>query len=142
MTDETEPAPVEAGVGDSAAPEAGAPAEFDVDAGPAEGRLTEAQLEALLFVAERPLTRREIATIAGVDRATVDARLGDLEVALAERGIRLLISGDRVVTYDEAITPELLARVRELRDADKLPVPPRGPTPDELVDAVARFATA
>ena len=41
--------------------------------------LTEAALEALLFVAERPLTRREIATLAGTDRATVDARLGDLE---------------------------------------------------------------
>ena len=47
------------------------------------GELTEAQLEALLFVAERPLARREIASLAGVDRATVDARLGDLEVALA-----------------------------------------------------------
>src|SRR4029450_11696714 len=28
--------------------------------------------------------------------ATVDARLGDLEVSLRERGIRLLIDGDRV----------------------------------------------
>ena len=38
--------------------------------------LTETQLEALLFVAERPLSRREIATLAGVDRTTVDALLG------------------------------------------------------------------
>jgi len=68
------------------------------------GELTEAQLEALLFVAERPLARREIATLAGVDRATVDARLGDLEVSLAGRGIRLVLSGDRVelVTAPEA----------------------------------------
>jgi segregation and condensation protein B len=58
--------------------------------------LTEASLEALLFVAERPLTRREIGTLAGVDRDTVDARLGDLEVSLRARGIRLLVSGDRV----------------------------------------------
>jgi segregation and condensation protein B len=66
--------------------------------------LTDAVLEALLFVAERPLSRREIATLAGVDRASVDARLGDLEVALAERGIRLVLSGDRVelVTAPEA----------------------------------------
>jgi segregation and condensation protein B len=66
--------------------------------------LTEAQLEALLFVAERPLTRREIATTAGVDRATVDARLGDLEVSLRGRGIRLISDGDRVelVTAPEA----------------------------------------
>ncbi len=58
--------------------------------------LTEATLEALLFVAERPLDRREIATLAGVDRATVDARIGDLEVSLAARGIRLVVSGERV----------------------------------------------
>jgi segregation and condensation protein B len=58
--------------------------------------LTEAALEALLFVAERPLSRREIAALAGTDRGTVDERLGDLEVALRERGIRLLVDGDRV----------------------------------------------
>jgi segregation and condensation protein B len=58
--------------------------------------LTEATLEALLFVAERPLGRREIAALAGVDRDTVDARIGDLEVSLAARGIRLVASGDRV----------------------------------------------
>lgn len=57
--------------------------------------LTEAALEALLFVAERPLSRREIAALAGTDRATVDARLGDLEVSLRSRGIRLLIDADR-----------------------------------------------
>ena len=68
------------------------------------GSLTEAQLEALLFVAEKPLSRREIGQIAGVDRATVDERLGDLEVSLAGRGIRLALSGDRVelVTAPEA----------------------------------------
>jgi segregation and condensation protein B len=86
----------------------GADGAADASSGPAEtappAELTEAQLEALLFVAERPLSRREIATLAGVDRATVDARLGDLEVALAARGIRLVLSGDRVelVTAPEA----------------------------------------
>jgi segregation and condensation protein B len=65
---------------------------------------SEAQLEALLFVAERPLSRREIATLAGVERSLVDMRLGDLEVSLAPRGIRLVLSGDRVelVTAPEA----------------------------------------
>lgn len=58
--------------------------------------LTEAQLEALLFVAERPLSRREIATLTGAGSDTVNARLGDLEVSLAGRGIRLLVDGDRV----------------------------------------------
>jgi segregation and condensation protein B len=66
--------------------------------------LTEAQLEALLFVAERPLGRRELATLTGAAAATIDARLGDLEVSLAGRGIRLLVDGDRValVTAPEA----------------------------------------
>ena len=54
------------------------------------------ELEALLFVAERPLTRREIGTLAGVDTEAVDALLGDLEVELRGRGIRLVAVGDRV----------------------------------------------
>jgi segregation and condensation protein B len=72
--------------------------------------LSEAQLEALLFVAERPLSRREIATLAGVDRATVDGRLGDLEVSLAARGIRLVLSGDRVELVTSPEAGALIAR--------------------------------
>ncbi len=70
----------------------------------APGALTVTQLEALLFVAERPLTRREIGALAGVDRATVDGLLGDLEVGLHERGLRLLSTGEQVqlVTAPEA----------------------------------------
>ena len=78
--------------GDDAGPD-----QVAAEAGQAEPLgLTEAALEALLFVAERPLGRREIAALAGVDRETVDARIGDLEVSLAARGIRLVASGDRV----------------------------------------------
>ena len=58
--------------------------------------VSEAMLEALLFVAERPLGRREHATQTGASAETVDARLGDLEVTLAGRGIRLLVDGNRV----------------------------------------------
>ena len=72
--------------------------------------LTEAALEALLFVAEKPLTRREIGALAGTDRATVDARLGDLEVSLRDRGIRLLIDGDRVELATAAQGGALVAR--------------------------------
>ena len=54
------------------------------------------ELEALLFVAERPLSRREIAQLCGIDRETVDALLGDLEVALRDRGIRLTTAGEHV----------------------------------------------
>jgi segregation and condensation protein B len=72
--------------------------------------LTETSLEALLFVAERPLTRREIGTLAGVDVDTVDARLGDLEVTLRARGIRLLVSGDRVELTTAPDAGALIAR--------------------------------
>jgi segregation and condensation protein B len=83
--------------------------------------LTEAALEALLFVAERPLRRREIAALAGVDAATVDARLGDLEVSLRERGIRLLIDGDQV---ELATSPEAGALVARYVGADAVRLSP------------------
>jgi segregation and condensation protein B len=79
-----------------------------LDAEPPEAppiaELTIAHLEALLFVAEKPLTRREIAAVTGADRDTVDALLGDLEVSLRSRGVRLLAAGDQVqlVTAPEA----------------------------------------
>jgi segregation and condensation protein B len=85
------------------------------------GELTEAQLEALLFVAERPLSRREIAALAGVDRATVDDRLGDLEVALAARGIRILLSGDRV---ELATAPEAGVLIARYVGADAVRLSP------------------
>lgn len=83
--------------------------------------LTEAALEALLFVAERPLSRREIASLAGTHRATVDARLGDLEVSLRERGVRLLIDGDRV---ELATAPEGGALVARYIGADAVRLSP------------------
>ena len=83
--------------------------------------LTEAALEGLLFVAERPLTRREIATLAGVDRAIVDERLGDLEVSLADRGIRLVLDGDRV---ELATAPEAGALVARYVGADAIRLSP------------------
>lgn len=72
--------------------------------------LTEAELEALLFVAERPLTRRELMSITGASRERVDARLGDLEVSLAGRGIRLLATGDRVALGTAPEAGALIAR--------------------------------
>ncbi len=85
------------------------------------GELTEAQLEALLFVAERPLSRREIASLAGVDRATVDERLGDLEVSLSGRGVRLILAGDRV---ELATAPEAGALVARYVGADAVRLSP------------------
>ena len=90
---------------------------------PAPGELTEAGLEALLFVAERPLSRREIGSIAGVDAATVDALLGDLEVSLRGRGIRLLATGDRV---ELATAPEAGTLVARYVGADAVRLSPAG----------------
>jgi segregation and condensation protein B len=88
---------------------------------PAPGELTEASLEALLFVAERPLSRREIGSLAGVDQATVDERLGDLEVSLRDRGLRLIAVGDRV----ELVTaPEAGALVARYVGADAVRLSP------------------
>ena len=89
-------------------------------AGPV-GELTEAQLEALLFVAEKPLSRREIGLLAGVDRATVDERLGDLEVSLAGRGVRLVLVGDRV---ELATAPDAGALVAKYVGVDAVRLSP------------------
>jgi segregation and condensation protein B len=105
------------------APEAPQPTETTFAPAPADEPidLTEAALEGLLFVAEKPLSRREIATLAGVDRATVDARLGDLEVSLAKRGIRVVVSGDRV---ELATAPEAGRLVGRYVGADAIRLSP------------------
>jgi segregation and condensation protein B len=72
--------------------------------------VTEAQLESLLFVAERPLSRREIASLAGVSTEQVDGLLGDLEVSLGARGIRLVTSGDQVALATAPEAAELVGR--------------------------------
>ena len=89
--------------------------------GPGEAALSVVELEGLLFVAERPLTRREIATLAGVDLETVDARLGDLEVTLRDRGIRLLAVGDRV---ELATAPEAGSIIARYTGAEGLKLSP------------------
>jgi segregation and condensation protein B len=108
----------EPGDGSPAAPGSAAPgSDAAASAAPSAtpGELTEAQLEALLFVAEKPLTRSEIAALAGVDRETVDARVGDLAVSLAGRGIRLVESGEKV---ELATAPEAGALIARYVGAD------------------------
>jgi segregation and condensation protein B len=72
------------------------PFEPEMEGGLPGEALTEAQLEALLFVAERPLARKELAAATGASEATINDRLGDLEVSLAGRGVRLLLDRERV----------------------------------------------
>jgi len=72
--------------------------------------VTALELESLLFVAEKPLSRAEIGRICRLDAASVDNLLGDLEVALRGRGVRLVVNGERV---ELATAPEaggLIAR--------------------------------
>jgi segregation and condensation protein B len=74
------------------------------------GDLSVVELEALLFVAERPLARREIAALCGVGREIVDERLGDLEVSLRDRGVRLVVSAERVELATAPEAGRLIAR--------------------------------
>ena len=69
-----------------------------------------ADLEALLFVAERPLSRQELRTVARLSAEELDERLGDLEVQLRERGIRLVSQGDRVMLGTSPESGALIAR--------------------------------
>lgn len=72
--------------------------------------ITALELEALLFVAERPLSRAELGRICRLDAATVDNLLGDLEVALRGRGMRLVVNAERVELTTAPEAGGLIAR--------------------------------
>jgi len=86
------------------------PESMEVEPDEAGGSATVADLEALLFVAERPLTRAELRTLARLSAEEVDAKLGDLEVQLSERGIRLISSAERVMLGTSPESGALIAR--------------------------------
>lgn len=67
-------------------------------------------IEALLFVAEKPLSRAELRTLCRLGAEDIDERLGDLEMRLSERGIRLISSGDRVMLSTAPASGQLIAR--------------------------------
>jgi segregation and condensation protein B len=71
--------------------------------------LSVAELEALLFVAEHPLSRAEIARVSGVDERTADARFAELADLLRGRGIRLVVHDDRVELATAPETAPLVA---------------------------------
>ena len=107
--------------GDGAAPPDEQVARLDVEITPDEVVLppdddesetgaSVADLEALLFVAERPLSRGELGTVARLSAEEVDERLGDLEVQLRDRGIRLVSAGDRVMLGTSPESGALIAR--------------------------------
>jgi segregation and condensation protein B len=57
---------------------------------------TAADLEALLFVVDRPLTRKEAAKLLEADRAAFDRLVNELQKNLASRGITLVTHGDEL----------------------------------------------
>ena len=81
--------------------------EADPDDG---GGASVADLEALLFVAEKPLSRQELRTVARLSADEVDEKLGDLELQLRDRGIRLVSQGDRVMLGTSPESGALIAR--------------------------------
>lgn len=121
MTDEEDPierpvakaGPVDAPGRASAEGPDGADAADGMDEGalvPAGTPVGVVELEALLFVAEKPLSRTEIGRLCRLSSEEVDNLLGDLEVALRGRGVRLVVNGERV---ELATAPEaggLIAR--------------------------------
>ena len=57
---------------------------------------TAADLEALLFVVDRPLARREVAKLLGAEKSHVDRLVRELGASLGERGIVLVEHGDEL----------------------------------------------
>lgn len=103
-----QPELVPVGPGPGGEPHAGG--EEDIAGGPDAGGATVADLEALLFVAERPLSRAELRALTHMSVEEVDERLGDLEVELRDRGIRLVISGEQVMLGTSPESGQLIAR--------------------------------
>lgn len=115
MSDRRDPAPgLTQPATSPGADESGTAAAQGADGGPADGlpgdELTEAHLEALLFVAERPLSRRDLGVATGARPDVVDACLGDLETSLAGRGIRLVLDGERVALATAPEAGRLIGR--------------------------------
>lgn len=110
MTDEQDP--TEQTVSATAEPVEGADDGALVPAGTQVGVV---ELEALLFVAEKPLSRTEIGRLCRLSPEDVDNLLGDLEVALRDRGVRLVANGERV---ELATAPEAGALIARYVGAD------------------------
>jgi segregation and condensation protein B len=72
--------------------------------------VTVADIEALLFVAERPLSRAELRSLAQLSAEELDEQLGDLEMQLLDRGIRLVTSGEQVMLGTSPESGQLIAR--------------------------------
>ena len=78
-------------------------------------------LEAVLFVAEKPVSRAELAKIVGATAKQVDAGLAELAEAYAGTGLRLAHDGD---DWQLITAPEQAPTVAAYLGADRLRVSP------------------
>jgi segregation and condensation protein B len=79
------------------------------------------RVEAVLFVAEKPVSRSELARVVGATPRQLDAALGEIRLAYEETGLRLQHDGDE---WQIVTAPEMAANVASYLGADRLRVSP------------------
>jgi len=79
------------------------------------------KVEAVLFVAEKPVSRSELARVVGATPRQLDAALGELRLAYEETGMRLQHDGDE---WQIVTAPEMASYVASYLGADRLRVSP------------------
>jgi segregation and condensation protein B len=79
------------------------------------------KVEAVLFVAEKPVARSELARLAGATPRQLDAALGELAAAYEGGGLRLQHDGDE---WQIVTAPEMAPYVSAYLGADRLRVSP------------------
>ena len=79
------------------------------------------KVEAVLFVAEKPVSRSELARIVGATPRQLDAALGELGLSYEETGLRLQHDGDE---WQIVTAPDMAPHVSAYLGADRLRVSP------------------
>ena len=79
------------------------------------------KVEAVLFVAEKPVSRSELARVVGATPRQLEAALGELRLAYEETGMRLQHDGDE---WQIVTAPEMASYVATYLGADRLRVSP------------------
>src|SRR5438552_18310503 len=77
------------------------------------------KVEAVLFVAEKPVSRSELGRIVGATPRQLDAALGELRLAYEESGLRLQHDGDE---WQIVTAPEMASFGAAYLGADRLRV--------------------
>lgn len=78
-------------------------------------------VQAVLFVAEKPVSRGELVKVTGASARDVDAALGELEALSADTGLRVAHDGDH---WQLLTAPEAAPHVAAYLGADRLRLSP------------------